>query len=77
MKTGELLFEIDGRPYQAELARTEAELQRCEARLKHTTAEYERINQMVKQAAVSREELERATGARRGRGPRAGGQSRV
>jgi RND family efflux transporter MFP subunit len=38
VKQGDLLFEIDPRPYQAELDRAEAEVARCEARLRRAAA---------------------------------------
>jgi multidrug efflux system membrane fusion protein len=57
VKKGDLLFEIDSRPYQAQVEQAEAELRLNEARLKLAETEYERGKELVKSAAVSQAEL--------------------
>jgi membrane fusion protein, multidrug efflux system len=57
VKKGDLLFEIDSRPYQAQVEQAEAELRLNEARLKLAETEYEREKELVKSAAVSQAEL--------------------
>src|SRR5207237_7807699 len=42
VKQGDLLFEIDRRPYKAELARTEGAIVQMEGRLKRFEADYQR-----------------------------------
>src|SRR4051812_9791923 len=43
VKQGDLLFQIDARPFQAELNRTEAEVGRAEAQLRFATGEFQRF----------------------------------
>ena len=57
VKKGDLLFEIDARPYQAQVEQAEAELRLNEARLKLAETEYERAKELVKAATVSQAEL--------------------
>jgi len=57
VKKGDLLFEIDARPYQAQVEQAEAELRLNEARLKLAETEYQRAKELVKSAAVSQAEL--------------------
>jgi RND family efflux transporter MFP subunit len=60
-----VLFEIDSRSFQNELARAEADLSLKEARLKLTQTNFDRASALAKTpGAVSREELDRATGDR-------------
>jgi multidrug efflux system membrane fusion protein len=58
--TGDLLFEIDPRPYQAELDKARAELVLNEARLKRLTADRERLQQAAGAKVVSPGELDKA-----------------
>jgi RND family efflux transporter MFP subunit len=64
VKKGDLLFEIDPRPYQAELDRADAEVRRAEARLKKCTAEYEKSVQLKNKGAIGEGELIRLEGDR-------------
>jgi multidrug efflux system membrane fusion protein len=63
VKKGDLLFEIDSRPYQAQVEQAEAELRLNEARLKLAETEYERAKELVKTAAVSQAELTKVQAA--------------
>lgn len=58
VKKGDLLFEIDPRPYQAALDGAEAQKAAGEANLKFAKAEYARIRGLVSKNAASREELD-------------------
>jgi RND family efflux transporter MFP subunit len=59
VKRGDLLFEIDPRPYRAELDKAEAEVLRSESRLKRATADLERLKALLARAAIAREEVDR------------------
>ncbi len=58
VKKGELLFQIDPRPYQAELDKAQAEAQRAVARAALTKAELQRAQKLVEARAMSREEFD-------------------
>ncbi len=58
VKAGELLFVIDPRRYNAELARANAELARARAALELATAEAERAAKLVQTKAISAEEAD-------------------
>lgn len=61
---GEMLFTIDPRPYQAELAQAQANLARDEANMKNAESERARYGELVKKDYVTREEYEKmASGA--------------
>lgn len=64
VKRGDVLFEIDSRPYRAELEKAEAEVLRIEARLKRVSADLERLRQLLSKASVAREDVDRAEGDR-------------
>lgn len=55
---GDLLFEIDPRPYQAVLARSEANLARVQSQLKLTELEVNRGERLLAQKAISAEEVD-------------------
>jgi RND family efflux transporter MFP subunit len=55
---GDLLYEIDPRPYQATLDQAKAELETTRADLKFWTSEVERYERLVKSGGVSQEKLE-------------------
>lgn len=55
---GDVLFTIDPRPYQADLARAEAELQRARARAELARAEARRAESLSPGSAISRQELD-------------------
>jgi RND family efflux transporter MFP subunit len=63
VKKGQLLFEIDPRPYQAELAQAEAELERARSAASLAVSEVERAGRLVKVQAISREEYDTRTSA--------------
>jgi len=60
VKQGDLLFEIDPRPYQAALAQADAALALAEAHVKRADSEFKRLKALLAQSAVSREEYDRA-----------------
>jgi RND family efflux transporter MFP subunit len=64
VKKGELLFQIDPRPYQAELDKALAEAQRAVDRAALTKAELERAQKLVEARAMSREEFDQRGTAR-------------
>jgi RND family efflux transporter MFP subunit len=59
VKKGELLFEIDPRPYEAELAKATAALAVAEARLQRAEAELKRAKALMTRQAMSQEEYDR------------------
>ena len=63
VKKGEVLFEIDPRPYQAELARAEAELERARSAAALAASDVLRAGKLVKAQAISREEYDSRTSA--------------
>jgi multidrug efflux system membrane fusion protein len=63
VKKGEILFEIDPRPYQADLARAEAELERARSASSLAKSERERAGTLVAAQAISREEFDSRTSA--------------
>jgi RND family efflux transporter MFP subunit len=63
VRKGEVLFEIDPRPYQAELARAEAELERAKSAASLAASDVQRADRLVKAQAISREEYDSRTSA--------------
>ena len=63
VKKGEVLFEIDPRPYAAELARAEAELERARSAAALAESEVQRAGKLVDLQAISREEFDSRTSA--------------
>ncbi|MGH7536866.1 MAG: efflux RND transporter periplasmic adaptor subunit [Gemmatimonadales bacterium] len=62
VRKGDVLFVVDPRPYQAELSRAQAELERTRTRAALTGREVERAERLVSAQAISREEFDtRAT----------------
>jgi multidrug efflux system membrane fusion protein len=59
VKKGDLLFEIDARPFQAEVDRLRAELARTNATVQRATSELNRANKLSSEDAMSSEERER------------------
>lgn len=55
---GDVLFTIDARPYQAELNRARAELQRVKSRAQLAHSEVGRSRELVDKQAISREEFD-------------------
>lgn len=64
VKAGDLLFEIDPRPYQAALAQAEGNLASAEARLTRQDADLARARRLVGTLAISQQEFDRAAGDR-------------
>jgi len=58
VRRGDLLFVIDPRPYEAEVARAEAELARARTRAQLARMELDRAQRLVATQAISREELD-------------------
>lgn len=61
---GDLLFEIDARPYEAELARAEGNVVQSEGRLRRLEGDYERSQALLAKGAISNEEIDRIVGDR-------------
>src|SRR5438309_1317801 len=57
VKKGEVLFELDPRPYQAALDQAKAKVAQDEAQLKYDEAEYQRNLKLAGTGAVSRSDL--------------------
>jgi RND family efflux transporter MFP subunit len=64
VKQGDLLFEIDRRSYDAELARAEGNVLQTEGRLTRLNGDYERAQALQAKGAMSKEEIARITGDR-------------
>src|SRR5438105_1674654 len=64
VKKGDVLFELDPRPYQAALDQAKAKVAQDEAQLKYDEAEYQRNLSLVSTGAVSRSELDKTSAAR-------------
>jgi RND family efflux transporter MFP subunit len=59
---GDLLFEIDPRPYETELNRTEANVHQAESHLRRLDADQRRANNLYSRSAIGREEYDRIIG---------------
>jgi RND family efflux transporter MFP subunit len=64
VKEGDLLFEIDPRPYQAKLDRAQAEVAQAEAHLKRLTADFERAKRLLANRGLTAEEYDKIAGER-------------
>lgn len=64
VREGDLLFEIDPRPYQAELARAEANVVQSNAHLKRLDADFTRARGLLPKRAISQEEYDKMAGDR-------------
>ncbi len=64
VNAGDVLYEIDPRPYQAALDQAEAQVRVQEANLKYQQAVYERNKALVGTSAVTQEELQQALAQR-------------
>lgn len=62
VKEGDLLFEIDPRPYLSELQRAEASLVQNQARLKRLELDYQRVVTLRQRNAVSVEDFDKVKG---------------
>ena len=63
VKAGQLLFSIDPRPFEAELARAEAEKAQAQAALDLAHTELERTRRLTEENAVARRELDQRSNA--------------
>ena len=59
VKRGDLLFEIDARPFQAEVDRLRAEVTRAEATVRRAQHDLERARSLSSDSAMSPEEIDR------------------
>jgi membrane fusion protein (multidrug efflux system) len=64
IKKGQLLYQIDPKPFQAALANAKANLARAQAQLDKSLNDVKRFEPLVAQQAVSKMELDNATSAR-------------
>jgi len=64
VKKGDVLFELDPRPYQAMLNQAKAKVAQDEAQFKYDEAEYQRNANLVRTGAVSRSDLDKTAAAR-------------
>jgi RND family efflux transporter MFP subunit len=64
VKKGDVLFELDPRPYQAMLNQAKAKVAQDEAQLAYDEAEYQRNLDLFRVRAASRSELDRSAAAR-------------
>jgi RND family efflux transporter MFP subunit len=64
VKKGDVLFELDARPYQALLNQAKAKVAQDEAQLKYDEAEYQRNRNLVANKAVSQSDLDKTSAAR-------------
>jgi RND family efflux transporter MFP subunit len=62
VKQGDLLFQLDPRPYQAELDKADAEVVRHEARLKRTIIDLDRAKRLQDSKVISRDDLDKIQG---------------
>ncbi len=60
VKKGDLLFQIDPRPYQALVNQAISKIAQDQAQLVHTEATYKRIQQLRQRGAMSQEDLDKA-----------------
>lgn len=58
VKQGELLIQIDPRPYQVALQTADANLQRDEAQLKNAQAQYERMKALFAGGVIAKQDLD-------------------
>jgi multidrug efflux system membrane fusion protein len=58
VKTGDLLIQIDPRPYQVALAQAEANLQKDQAQLDNAKAQYERNKVLYDQGVIAKQDLD-------------------
>src|SRR5438105_2430018 len=64
VKKGDVLFELDPRPYQATLNQAKGKVAQDEAQLKYDEAEYQRNLRLASNGAVSRSDLDKTSAAR-------------
>jgi RND family efflux transporter MFP subunit len=64
VEKGAVLFEIDPRPYESEMARARANLLQAESHLKRLELDYKRIARLVESNTVTREQFDLVSGER-------------
>ncbi|MGA2031799.1 MAG: efflux RND transporter periplasmic adaptor subunit [Thermoguttaceae bacterium] len=64
VKKGDVLFELDQRPYQAEYGRALASLTQAKAHLTRTTADFRRADELLPKKAISQSDYDLARGDR-------------
>jgi RND family efflux transporter MFP subunit len=62
VKKGDVLFEIDPRPYRADLDRAEGTVALYDARVRRTERDYQRVKSLLARGAVGQEEFDRFQG---------------
>lgn len=60
VKKGDLLFQIDPKPYQATVDQAQANVAKAEATLDRSSADVERLKPLVQQKAISQQDLDNA-----------------
>src|SRR4051812_16284296 len=66
VKSGQLLFEIDPRPYQAALEQAQGQLEQAQAALGKADLDVKRLAPLAKEQVVSQQELDNALAAQLG-----------
>lgn len=61
VKRGQLLFSIDARPYETELARAQAQLATAKTNLALSTSEQQRAEKLLAQQAISQQDADQVT----------------
>lgn len=64
VKKGDVLFEIDPRPYQARLSRDLARLQQTEAEVRRAQADFDRVSRIIEEKAASGTEYDMSLATR-------------
>src|SRR6516165_8105504 len=59
VKKGDMLFEIDPRPYRADFERAEGTVAQCDARARRLERDYRRAKSLLARGAVGQEEYDR------------------
>jgi RND family efflux transporter MFP subunit len=62
VKQGEVLFEVDPRPYRAELDKADAEVARAEAHFKRLSADFDRAKKQLTGKAISQDDYDHIAG---------------
>jgi RND family efflux transporter MFP subunit len=60
VREGDVLFEIDPRPFQAELDKASANVEACKARLERAEADHKRMLELMKRGVISKEDFDRS-----------------
>ncbi|AWK89467.1 efflux RND transporter periplasmic adaptor subunit [Azospirillum thermophilum] len=58
VRQGDVLFTIDPRPYEAEVARAEAQVAAAQARVRFTAADLDRAQRLIRDDTISRQSLD-------------------